>query len=220
MIEQVNVNKEEFIGLFGLASDKYALISENFPKVDFNVPTLRTKFYATDLIGIFCAGNSNGLLISNFAKDSEIKKIKNFCGELGINVGVLYEDFNALGNLIACNDKGALVSSRISNIKAVEDILGVECVFGKAGGHDEVGSCIAATNKGFLVHPDAENELSGLKELKEIFGVSGNVGSVNLGVPYVRSGIIANSFLAFVGEKTTYIEADRISDALKLDFQA
>lgn len=215
MIDQANVDKEEFIGLFGIASDKYALISENFPKVDFNLPTLRTKFYATDLIGIFCAGNSNGLLISNFAKDSEIKKIKNFCDEIGVNVGVLHEDYNALGNLIACNDKGALVSSKISKTKIVEEILGVECVVGKVGGHDEVGSCAVATNRGFLVHPDAENEIS---VLKEIFGVSGNIGSVNLGVPYVRSGIIANSFLAFVGEKTTHIEADRISDALKLDF--
>lgn len=215
MIDQISINKEEFIGLFGMASDKYALISENFPKVDFNLPTLRTKFYGTDLIGIFCVGNSNGLLISNFAKDSEIKKIKNFCDEIGVNVGILHEDCNALGNLIACNDMGALVSSKISNIKLVEEILGVECIVGKVGGHNEVGSCVVVTNKGFLAHPDAENELS---VLKEIFRVSGNVGSVNLGIPYVRSGIIANSFLAFVGEKTTHIEVDRISDALNLDF--
>lgn len=215
MIQQSNVDKEEFIGLFGIATDRYAIISENFPEIDFNVPVLRTKLYDTDLVGIFCAGNSNGLLISSFAKEKEVEKIKKFGKETGFNVETLEGYFNALGNLIACNDKGAIISKKISKPKTAEEILGVECTTRKIGEHDEVGSCTVVTNKGFIVHPDAEKELL---DLKEIFRVSGKIGSVNMGVPYVHSGIIANSFCAIVGEKTTHIEIERISDGLNLDY--
>jgi len=217
MIQQSSVEEEEFIGLFGIATDKYTIISENFPKIDnfFNTPVLRTKLYDTNLVGVFCAGNSNGLLISNFAKEKEVEKIKKFGDETGFNVETVKGYFNAIGNLIACNNKGAVLSKKILDSKTVEEILDVECITKTIGGHNEVGSCTIVTNKGFIVHPDAEKELL---DLKEIFKVDGKIGSVNMGVPYMRSGIIANSFCAIVGEKTTHIEIERISDALSIDY--
>jgi len=216
MIKQINVKKNSLIGLFGLLTDKYVLLSYDFPNIELDVPVLRTKIYSTDLIGVFCAGNSNGLIVPSIIEDEEEKRIKKFCTENGIAFGKISSDFNAFGNLIACNDKHALISEIISKkiLKDIKDILDVEYVVGSVSGHTEVGSCIVVTNKGFLVHPDGENNLEGIKE---IFKVSGRAGSVNLGFPYVRSGILANSKNVFVGDETTGIEMNVISDALNVD---
>lgn len=217
MLKQISIKKDAFIGLFGLLTDKYCIISHDFPDIEVNVPVLRTKIYSTDLIGVFCVGNSNGLIVPNVIEKDEEKEIKEFCKKNDINFGKISADFNALGNLIACNDRHALVSELIpkKNLKDIEDILGVECSYGSVGGHKEVGSCLVVTNKGFLSHPDAENTLEGIKE---IFGVNGKAGSVNMGFPYVRAGIIANSKYAFIGDETTGIELSVISDALNIDY--
>lgn len=216
MLKQISIKKDAFIGLFGLLTDRYCLLSYDFPDIEVDVPVLRTKIYSTDLIGIFCVGNSNGLIVPNVIENDEEKKIKEFCKKNDINFGKISTGFNALGNLIACNDNYALLSELIpkKNLKEIEDILGVECSYGSVGGHKEVGSCLVVTNKGFLAHADAEDTLEGIKE---IFGVDGKAGSVNMGFPYVRAGIIANSKHAFVGDETTGIEMNVISDALDID---
>ncbi|OQX21708.1 MAG: hypothetical protein BWK75_02575 [Candidatus Altiarchaeales archaeon A3] len=216
MIRQISIKKDAFIGLFGLLTDKYCLLSYDFPNVELDVPVLRTKIYSTDLLGIFCVGNSNGLLVSGVVESDEEKKINDFCKKNDIRFGKILTDFNALGNLITCNDKHALISEAIpkKNLTDIKEILGVECSFGSVAEHTEIGSCLIVTNKGFLVHPDAENNLEGIKE---IFGVNGRVGSVNLGFPYVKAGILANSRNAYVGDETTGIEMNVISDALKVD---
>ncbi len=216
MLKQISIKKDVFIGLFGLLTDKYGILSYDFPEAELDVPVLRTKIYSTDLTGIFCVGNSNGLLVPEVIEKDEEKKIKDFCKKNDINFGKISTDLNALGNLIACNDKHVLISELIpkKNLTDIKDVLGVDCSFGSVGGHTEVGSCLVVTNKGFLAHPDAEDNLEGIRE---IFGIDGKAGSVNLGFPYVRSGIVANSKNVFVGGETTGIEMNVISDALKVD---
>lgn len=215
MIRQISIKNDVFIGLFGLLTDKYCILSYDFPEMGLDVPVLRTKIYSTDLIGVFCVGNSNGLIVPKVIESNEEKEIKDFCKKNDICFGKISTEFNALGNLIACNDNHALISELIptKNLGDIKKILGVDCSFGSVGRHVEVGSCLVVTNKGFLAHPDAEEELEGIKE---IFGVSGRAGSVNLGFPYVRSGILANSKDVFVGDETTGIEMNVITDALNV----
>jgi len=216
MIKQISIKKDAFIGLFGLLTDKYCILSHDFPDIELDIPILRVKIYSTDLIGIFCVGNSNGLLVPEVIENIEEKKIKEFCKNNDINFGKISTNLNALGNLIACNDSHALLSELIpkKNLKDIKEVLDVDCSFGSVAEHAEVGSCLVVTNKGFLAHPDAEVNLEGIKE---IFGVGGKVGSVNTGFPYVRAGLIANSKNAFVGDETTGIEMNVISDALNVD---
>ncbi len=213
-LKQFTVDGEDFVGLMGMSSDAYSIVSPRFPDIDvLGVPVLRTKLYGTNLVGLFCAGNSNGLLLPYFVYESKITLIKEFFKEndVDVNIGTLEGKYTALGNLVACNDKAALVSPLIKSVKVVEDILGVEVVREGVGGHDEVGACCVVTNKGFVCHPDAESELDNLRKL---FKVSGDVGSVNFGFPFVKSGLIANSNGFLVGSKTTGIELGRIDDSL------
>lgn len=200
------------MGLLGLATDRYAILARSFPDVDvLGVPVLKTRLYGTNLIGMFCCGNSNGLLLPYFVSEDEMEKITGFLGEFDVAVGKLEDEHTAIGNLVACNDRGAIVSPKIGDVKIIEETLGVECVKMGVGGHEESGACIAATNKGFLAHPDAEEETG---KIKKVLRVNGAAGSVNYGFPFVKSGLIANSHGYVTGQLTTGIELGRIDEAL------
>lgn len=213
-LQQVSINGEDFVGLLGFATDRYAVLSENFRKIDvLNVPILRTRIYGTNLVGMLCVGNSNGLLVPYFVSDEDIDEIKKFLIESGIdiNIGRIFDKYTVIGNMIACNDKSAIVSHDISDTEVIRDILDVEVIRGYIANHRGVGACCIATNKGFVVHPDAKDELD---RISDIFGVKGNTGSVNFGFPFVKSGIIANSYGYITGFRTTGIELGRIDEAL------
>jgi translation initiation factor 6 len=211
--EQMTVFGEDFVGLFGLACDRYAVVSPHFEGDDIlSVPTLKTKMYGTNLVGMFCTGNSKGLLIPYFVTDGEYADIVSFMRPLGVEVARVEDRYTAVGNMIACNDKKAFISSSLTrDFKAIEHALGVEAIPGDVAGHIEVGAYVYPTNRGFLAHPAAEKQLG---QLKEIFGVDGMLGTLNCGVPYVKSGIIANKNGYITGSKTTPIEMQRLEDAL------
>ncbi|MBD3389152.1 MAG: translation initiation factor IF-6 [Candidatus Altiarchaeales archaeon] len=211
-VDQLSVNGEDYIGLLGYATDKYALLSNNFPDVEaLSVPVLKTRIYGSNLAGLFCAGNSNGILAPYFISDLELKTLKEFADEIGVGVGRVEGKYTALGNLIACNDHAALISNNIRDHTTIKDVLDVEIVSGDVAGHSEVGAYTLATNKGFITHPQAENQL---QDLKDILKVEGMTGTVNRGIPYVKSGLIANTHGYITGTQTTGIELQRIDDAL------
>ncbi|ODS42534.1 MAG: hypothetical protein MSIBF_04250 [Candidatus Altiarchaeales archaeon IMC4] len=211
-LQQTSIQGEDFVGLFGMATDKYAILSENFPECDvLGVPVYRTKIYGTNLVGLFCSGNSNGLLLPYFVSDEELKKIKDFVSQFGVVVEKVFDKHTATGNMIACNDKAAIVSPRVLDASDIEDALGVEVIQCDIALYEEVGSCCIATSKGFLVHPEAEETLA---ELEKIFKVPGLAGSVNFGFPFVKSGVIANSSGYVTGTRTSGIELGRIDEAL------
>ncbi len=195
----------------GFATDKYAILSARFPETNvLGVKTFGKTLYGTGLIGMFCCGNSNGVLLPYFTEEKELRNFKTSLGEYDVKTGVLKDDCTAIGNLIACNDKSAIVSPLVKDIKTIKDVLDVEVVKKTVGGHNEAGACLAVTNKGFLAHPNAEEELS---ELESILGVKGLAGSVNCGFPFVKSGLIGNSKGYLTGMKTTGIELGVIDDA-------
>jgi translation initiation factor 6 len=211
-VTQTSIHGEDFIGLLGFASDRYAVLALSFRDYEaLGVPMLKTKVYGTNLVGMFCAGNSNGILVPYFISDAELDRLRRFVGDLGVEVGRVGGEYTALGNMIACNDRGAFTSNAIRDYRTVEDILDVEVVSGDIAGHREVGAYIMVTNKGFLMHPEAEKQLP---ELMDIFKVGGMAGTVNCGVPFVKSGLIANSNGYITGNQTTGIELQRIDDAL------
>lgn len=210
--QQVRVDGEDFIGLLGFATDRYVVLSSSFPKTDvFKAPTLRMHVYGTNLVGMFCAGNSNGILFPYFVSDSEMKKARVFFKKHDINVGKVDDRFTALGNLIACNDSCAIISPKLKDVKKIAEILGVKAKKMTIAGHEEVGASLIATNRGFIAHPDAEGELDNIEKALK---VKGGVGSVNMGFPFVKSGIIVNSEGYLIGRRTTGIELARIDEAL------
>lgn len=196
------------VGFYGIVTDKYAILPENFNQ-DFYVKRFELRISGINLIGLFSAGNSNGLALPDIVKNEELEILE----ENKIDHIVLNTNYNCLGNLIAVNDNGGIISPLLRNFKRdLESIYNVDLEVGKIAGLEIVGSCCIATNKGFLVHRDIrDNEM---EKLKKCFGVYGDIGSVNFGSPYVRSGILANSHLVVTGEKTSVPEIMRIQEMM------
>jgi translation initiation factor 6 len=210
--QQTHLHGEDFIGLLGLATDKYAILAKDFPKTDvFKVDVLKARIYGTNLVGMFCAGNSNGLLLPYFVDDYELKTLRSFLEALGVEVGVIEDRHTALGNLIACNDNACILSPKILDYHVVQDVLGVEVVSMSVGGYEKVGACLCATNRGFFASPYAEGQLD---DLRGLLKVGGGVGTVNFGITFVKSGLISNSNGYVTGTRTSGIELGEIDAAL------
>ena len=195
------------IGFYGKASDKIFIsaFDKDFSEI-LKVPSFKISIGNMEFAGLLTAMNSNGIILPFIVKEEEIRKIK----ETGLDFLILKERFTALGNLILANDKGAIVSELISkkSLKQIEDVLKVEVVQSSLVNSKIIGSVAFATNKGAILHRDAKEE--DIKIVKEVLKVNVESGSVNLGSPFVSSGIIANSYGALIGNKTSGYELDII----------
>ncbi len=184
------------IGLYAYATDDYCLIGEEIPErfaeeisKHLQVPVYRLNIAGTSLTGVFCAGNSKMLVVPHIIQDEEKKKLD----ELRIPYTVVKTKITALGNNITANDNGAVVSTDFTDetIDILKKALGTEVKRGKVSELDNVGSCLIVTNKGGLVHRDIKSfELEFLEDLLQVEILD---GTVNMGNPYVKSGIIANA---------------------------
>jgi translation initiation factor 6 len=206
------------IGVYALATDKFVLIPKMVPPdkaqqiADWlNVPLIHTAIGGSLLAGALACANSNGIILSSFVRQEEIDAIKAvFDG----NIKVMESRKTAFGNLVLANNQGAIVDSRMAESvqKQVSDALGVETVPARIAGLNYVGSLASATNKGVLAHPLLTDDEK--KIIEEALKVPVDVGTVNCGIPYVGTGLIANSYAAVAGSLTTGPEMFIIGNAL------
>jgi translation initiation factor 6 len=206
------------IGVYAFATEDHALVPVGLPprtkrviERTLRVTVVEAKILQTTLLGILMAGNSSGVIVPYLASDGEIELIHN---TLGVRVSRLSTNLTALGNIILANDNGAVVHPKLREVtvKSIESMLGVKVVQSRVGGSGLVGSSAVATNKGALVSPNATDEELDL--FANTLGVPTSVGTVNRGVPYVKSGLIVNSKGAIAGDATTGPETDRIEEAM------
>jgi translation initiation factor 6 len=215
----VSYRRNPNIGVIGRANDQLALLPAECPRSFeklvsevLEVEVVKTNICGTSLLGTMIAMNNNGIIVPTHAYSEEVEKMQRD----DVNVGVIKDRYTALGNLVLLNDKGAVAAEGFSkrSIKQMEDVLGCEVVRGTIAGFRIVGSAGIATNKGALVHPLASDEE--LKWLEEILKVNVDVGTVNRGAGFVRTGIIVNSRDVLIGDQTTGPEITRIEDSLGL----
>ena len=206
------------IGVYSLATDKVVLIPSVVPlkKAERTAEWLKAKLVHTSisssvLIGAFACANSNGILLPSSVLEPELLVIKRHFEN---NVTVMETRRTAYGNLVLTNDFGAVVDPRFKEpqIRQISNTLGVEAVPTEIAGLPYVGSLAVATNKGVLAHPLLKDEER--KVLESVFKVPVDVGSVNCGIPYVGTGLIANSHAAVAGSMTTGPEMFIIGTAL------
>ena len=120
----------------------------------------------------------------------------------------------AYGNLVLTNDHGAIVDPRMkeTEIRKISETLGVEAVPSEIAGLPYVGSLAVATNKGVLTHPllkDSERKI-----VENVLKVPVDVGTINCGIPYVGTGLLANRYTAIAGLLTTGPEIFIIGNSL------
>ena len=165
----------------------------------------------SSLLGSLIVGNNKGIAVADIATEEDLDKLSSF-GE----VVILESGVNAAGNLVECNDRGAIVSKSIPTpgVELIGEVLGVKTARTRVAGQDTVGSLLVANNKGILSHPDISS--SEVKEIEAVMSVPVMVGTVCFGSPYVGAGCVTSENDALVGSGSTGPELNRIEDALGL----
>jgi len=206
------------IGVYSLVTDRIFIVPGSVPlkKAErlsewLKVKLVHTSIGGSVLVGALACANSNGILLPSFVRDEEVEAIHR-CFEG--NITVMNTRKTAYGNLVLTNDQGAIVDPRLktSDVQKISETLCVEAVRGEIADLPYVGSLGVATNKGVLAHPllkDSERQV-----LENVLKVPVDVGTINCGIPYVGTGLIANSHAAIAGLLTTGPEIFIIGNAL------
>jgi len=225
LIEAYPVEKASFfrnsnIGLYVFVNNYVAIappgIDPDLKKLLFDIlrvkKIIETKISDISLVGVMIGGNDSGILLPRTVREEELNILKR---EFEGNIEILKTNANAIGNIILANSRAALVYREIESdiIKIIKDTLDLEVVErGSLANIPTIGSVGVVTNRGGIVHPDVSREE--LERLKELFKVPIDVGTINFGIPFIRSGLLANDKGALVGGNTTGPEILRISKIL------
>jgi len=208
------------VGIFSFANEKLAVLPAGVSqkKLAMYEQALGVQAYGigiadSRLVGIYAVGNSNSLLVQYITTEDELKMLES----TGVNVVVVNEKRTALGNVIICNDYGAVLDPRLKpdTVEAVEDALKVPVMTSTIGGLPHIGSLATASNKGVLANPIIRD--SERKQIAKALNVEVHSGTINSGIPYPRSGVVVNSRGAVVGSSTLGAELIAVSNAFQTD---
>jgi len=217
----VEVYRSPNIGIFLKANDTVVLIpkgaaASKSQKVAENLAAKPSfiSVQGTRLLGPLIAMNNKGILVSRMVEDYEVSEI---ASQTNLTVERLKSRYTAVGNLVAANDNGAVVSPILEPeaVAQVKDVLGVNKVHRMTiKEYTQVGSLIVATNRGAAVYPGlTEHDVN---EIGRILQVEAYPTSINGGIPFLSSGLVANSGNAIAGNLTTGPELVFLTKALKV----
>lgn len=218
-IYRYTVYKSPNIGIFVKANDSVVLVPHGFAetKTDKLVEYLQVRqvpasVAGTRLLGPMTVMNNNGILLPSIAGDDEVEALRQ---ATRLNVERVDSKFTAIGNLIAVNDNGAILSPLLGGEvdQQVRDVLGVQTQSMAVGGFVQTGSMIVATNAGAGVTPKASEDE--IKAISEVLQVPAEELTVNGGIPFLSSGVVANTNSVVVGSLTSGPELIMLSRIFK-----
>ncbi|WP_456369347.1 translation initiation factor IF-6 [Geoglobus sp.] len=215
MPETAVIHGNPLIGLYIRASESLAVIGVRDERVErqvseeLEVDVVRTTVCGSELVGAMMAMNSRGAVVSRNILRKELEALWR-----NVEVLVLDTEITCMGNVIALNDRGAIVHPELGPelMEKISDFLDVDVVQGTIGGIKTVGMSAVVTNRGALVNPNA-NDWE-MKRVEEVLGVEPVKGTVNFGSEMVGTGVVANSKGYVAGRDTTGFELGVIEEAL------
>ena len=205
-IIKYDIYRNPNIGIYTKANNDFVFIPRGFAqtKTENLAKYLQTDYLITSiantrLLGILMVLNNHGILLPKTCSQEEIKNLKK---GTDLNIKILDAKHNALGNLICANDKGGIISPVIDkeHLREIEDVLDIEVLQKKIAGYNQVGAVMTATNQGGVIHPEADEK--DISVFSNILGINIEPATINGGIPYLSSGILANSNAVVVGTLT------------------
>jgi translation initiation factor 6 len=205
-IYKYDVYRGPNIGIYAKVNDDFVFLPNGFAQTKAKTLASYLKAEAvfasvanTRVLGTMMVLNNSGILLPSLCSQWEVDHIKK---ATKLSVGILDTKHNALGNLIAVNDKGGIVSPKIPSeaIKTIKDILGIEVIQKKVAGYHQAGVMVCANNIGGIIHPETDEE--DIKAISDILKVKLEPATINGGIPYISSGILANNKAVVVGNLT------------------
>ena len=205
------------IGIYTKVNNQFVFVPNGFAKTKaenlanyLQTDYLTISIANTRLLGILTVLNNHGMLLPNTCSQGEIEHLKK---HTDLNIKLLDVKYNALGNLICVNDKGGIVSPTIDKkyVKEIEDVLDIEVIQKKIAGFYQVGAVMSATSNGGIIHPLTDED--DMSTFSNILGVKIEPDTINGGIPFVSSGILANDNAIVVGTLTNGPEIMMLTSA-------
>jgi len=205
------------IGIYTKVNNQFVFVPNGFAKTKaenlanyLQTDYLTISIANTRLLGILTVLNNHGMLLPNTCSQGEIDHLKK---HTDLNIKLLDVKYNALGNMICVNDKGGIVSPTIDKkyVKEIEDVLDIEVIQKKIAGFYQVGAVMSATSNGGIIHPLTDED--DVSTFSNILGVKIEPATINGGIPFVSSGILANDNAIVVGTLTNGPEIMMLTSA-------
>ena len=205
------------IGIYTKVNNQFVFVPNGFAKTKaenlanyLQTDYLTISIANTRLLGILTVLNNHGMLLPNTCSQEEIDHLKK---HTDLNIKLLDVKYNALGNMICVNDKGGIVSPTIDKkyVKEIEDVLDIEVIQKKIAGFYQVGAVMSATSNGGIIHPLTDED--DVSTFSNILGVKIEPATINGGIPFVSSGILANDNAIVVGTLTNGPEIMMLTSA-------
>ena len=211
---QLSIRGNPMIGLYIRATEDFAIVGVRDRNVletvreELDVEVIHTTVAGSELVGAMVAANSNGILVCKHALSRELERMRKLA-----EVYVVDTDMTCLGNVVCMNDRGAIIHPEADEeIERAVTWLDVEVARGTVGGIKTVGMAAAVTNRGGLIHPNA-NDWE-VRKLEKVLGIETEKGTVNFGQDMVGAGVAANTKGYIVGDDTTGFELGVLEQAL------
>ena len=220
---QKDLFNSPYSGVFCASNDLLTLLPPGIPEDDMEVisEALGTKIEVitiggSSVLGTLIAMNNKGVLVSNLITSLELDKLETIASDLELNLGVLSERSNAIGNNFLLNDAGGFCNERLSKNSKIEaeKIFEIDIKYQSLNGMDTLGMIGCVNSKGGLCHPEISDDEKEIME--KVLEVPVMEGTVNFGMPLVGAGIISSSKGAICGRQSTGVELGRVEEALKL----
>lgn len=213
----IGFNKNPNVGLYGFATDKYVLIGREVSdeqveelKDVFKVPIHQLNIAGTSLLGIFLVGNENLLLVPSIVFDHELKVLD----KLKVKYEVFKTDLTCLGNNIFMNEHGMLINSdfKESEVKKLKELYDLPIKKLSIADTETPGSDIVLRGDKALIHRDTSSEETEI--IEKTLKVETIPGTVNMGVPHVKSGILCNKNGMIIGDLSGSAEIINAEESL------
>ena len=194
------------IGIYSTVNDEFVFLPRGFSdgkseKLSeyLEVKSLEISVANARVLGILMVVNNHGILLPSTCSEGEFNHIKD---NTDLNVEILDVKNNALGNMMSVNNKGGIVSPLIpkEDLQKIQDALDIEVMQFKIAGFQQIGAVMATSEKGTVVHPETDEE--DMKTINNLLGGNIEAVTINGGIPFVSSGILANKNSVVVGSLT------------------
>ena len=194
------------IGIYTRVNDDFVFLPNGFADTKseklseyLKVTPLEISVANTRVLGILMVVNNHGILLPSTCSEGEFNHIKK---QTDLNVEILDVKNNALGNMMSVNNKGGIISPLIpkEDLQKIQDVLDIEVIQLKIPGFHQVGAVMTTSEKGTVVHPETDDE--DMKTISNLLGGNIEAATINGGIPFVSSGILANNKAVVVGTLT------------------
>lgn len=216
---KLSFNNNPNIGLYIFVNDNILLIGDEVSEKDqkelervFDLKASRTSIAGTPLLGVFIAGNNDTLVIPDIAFENEIEQLK----QLDLSVEVIKTKQTCLGNNIIVAKNQVILTKEFTEqeLRQIEKAFKMPASQMQLKSTNSLGSITVINpykNKA-MVGNDITDEEFDLIE-KEI-GYELEAGSVNMGSPYVKSGLAVNKNGYVIGKTSGGPEINNAEEAL------